>query len=570
MLKKTQSSSENAHGPFPRIVLVGTYKSDQLTKWRGWYNYPISDKDKITEADAAKITELWLFKGTKDQRTYKAEFVGIKTRQELIDGFGYPAQGKAHGDNYLLFKTAFKYRHKGDVPEDAARVIVRTADFATAPKIRKQLKAYLESPDRTAPDLAKRLPSVITRLRPDQLRVCEAAVQLEFLCMSTKTHYVSVWDKNVEVERSSYVWTKRPIFFNRGKALLNGKFNVLELFCGCGGTSLGFEMAGYQTVMGVDYLEPAIETFRANHKTAAAYLGDIRNISADDIVSHIPGSIDVVIAGIPCQGFSLNNRKRHDGDKRNSLYLELLRILKEVRPRAVVVENVSGIRSSANGEVVENIERGIYEACGLTVRHKLLNAADFGVPQRRARVVFVGVKDPNGFDFDRMVRTNGPGTSKDYLTVRDAIGDLPPLASGERATRYSSLPTSEYQRLMRCGETVLANHVAPDHPTETINKIARTKPGMPMYPRFRQRIRLKWSEQSPTQVSGGIRPQFQFGHPSQARGLTIRERCRIQSFPDSFVVSGGLVQGRVQTGNAVPPLLAKAVAEVLLDYLQKE
>ena len=164
-----------------RVVLVGTYKGDQLTAWRGWYNYPISDDDKITESDAAKITELWLFKGTKDERRYKAEFVGVKTRQELIDGYGYPAKGKAHGDKYLLFKAAFMYRHKADIPEDAERVIVRTKDFARSPKVAKQLKAYLESPDRNDPDLAKRLPEVITKLRPDQLRVCEAAVQCHFL-----------------------------------------------------------------------------------------------------------------------------------------------------------------------------------------------------------------------------------------------------------------------------------------------------------------------------------------------------------------------------------------------------
>ena len=102
-----------------RFVLVGTYKGDQLTKWRGWYNYPISDDDKISTEDAANITELWLFNGRKDQRNYKAEFVGIKTRKELIDGYGYPAKGKAHGNKYLLFKTEFKYRHKGDIPEDA-------------------------------------------------------------------------------------------------------------------------------------------------------------------------------------------------------------------------------------------------------------------------------------------------------------------------------------------------------------------------------------------------------------------------------------------------------------------
>ena len=163
-----------------KVVLVGTHKGDQLTAWRGWYNYPISDNDKITESDAAKINELWLFNGTKDERRYRAEFIGVKTRQELIDGYGYPAKGKAHGDKYLLFKTEFMYRHKLDVPEDAEAVIIRTKDFATAPKVRKQLKAYLESPDRRDPDLARRLPEVITKLRPAQLRVCEAAVQLEF------------------------------------------------------------------------------------------------------------------------------------------------------------------------------------------------------------------------------------------------------------------------------------------------------------------------------------------------------------------------------------------------------
>ena len=165
-----------------RIVLVGTYKGDQLTDWRGWYNYPISDEDKITDAEAAKITELWLFKRTKDERHYKAEFVGVKTRQELIDGYGYPATGKAHGEKYLLFKILYKYQHKGDITEDAERVIVRAADFAKrSPKVAKQLKAYLESPDRNDPDLAKQLPEIITKLRPDQLRVCEAAVQLDLL-----------------------------------------------------------------------------------------------------------------------------------------------------------------------------------------------------------------------------------------------------------------------------------------------------------------------------------------------------------------------------------------------------
>ena len=186
-VKQTMSENNTADSG-AKVVLIGTYKTGQLLKWRGWYNYPISAKDCISESDAAKINELWLFNGTKEQKSYKAEFVGIKTRKELVSQYGYPAKGKAHGEKYLLFKTEFKYQYKAMPPEEAERVIIRTADFATAPKVRKQLKAYLESPDRNDPDLAKLLPSIVTSLRPEQLCVCESMVQMEF-CHSTSVYF---------------------------------------------------------------------------------------------------------------------------------------------------------------------------------------------------------------------------------------------------------------------------------------------------------------------------------------------------------------------------------------------
>ena len=163
-----------------KVVLVGTYKGDVLTKWPMWYCYPVRAADKISDADAAKINELWLFKGTAEQKNYKAEFIGVKTREELVRDYGYPAKGKAHGERYLLFKKTLAYRIDDAPPEDAERVYVRTADFARTPKVRKQLKAYLESSDRADPDLAKRLPTIVKKVPRENLCVCEAGFQADF------------------------------------------------------------------------------------------------------------------------------------------------------------------------------------------------------------------------------------------------------------------------------------------------------------------------------------------------------------------------------------------------------
>ena len=244
---------------------------------------------------------------------------------------------------------------------------------------------------------------------------------------------------------------------------------------------------------------------------------------------------------------------------------EFVKFVEVLKPKSIVLENVSGMKST--GTFVEDIENDLSRAGGMIVKSRLLSAADYGVPQKRNRLLFVGVRGAN-FDFDKIKKTHGEGTGKPYVSIRDAIGDLPSLNPKESKDSYASPPFSEYQLLMRKDtDNILTCHMAPNHPIDTIEKIKNTIPGEPMYPKFKQRIRLAWDIQSPTQVSGGIRPQFQFGHPEDNRGLTIRERCRIQSFPDNFFVHGGIVQGRVQTGNAVPPLLAKAVALAIKEYL---
>lgn len=374
----------------------------------------------------------------------------------------------------------------------------------------------------------------------------------------------NVWDVSVKTQENRYYWKGDP----KVRMLLDdpdGGYTVAELFSGFGGTSIGFEMAGFQTLLGCDIHIPSIDSFQINHPGSATILGDLTGIDERMVADAIRGiRPDVLIAGVPCQGFSLSNRKRHEKDDRNILYKEFVRFVKALRPRAVVLENVVGMKST--GDFVRDIERDLSDASGTIVRSRVLHAQDYGVPQRRSRLIFVGVEGQT-FDFDTVRKTNGPTTGKPYVRVRDAISDLPSLQPKETKTEYESDPQSRYQQLMRIDSDTLCCHVAANHPQSTIDRIRRTKPGEPMYPRFKQRIRLSWDDMCPTLVAGGIRPQPQLAHPSDARGLTIRERCRLQSIPDRFVVAGNLTQGRVQTGNAVPPLLAKAVADAISNYL---
>lgn len=382
-------------------------------------------------------------------------------------------------------------------------------------------------------------------------------------------------DLIVTSEVSPYYWHDEPeidiIDEQLQKEHTKNHYTLVDLFCGAGGLSKGFEMTNrIQPILGVDIFRPAMETYRKNNPYTHTILGDIRKVSEEtlrSITSNNP--VNIIAAGVPCQGFSLSNRNRVANDVRNFLFLEVIRAVNELNPDIVVIENVSGMRSLENGQFIEIISDTLAKAGteeGYHVEHGFLNAADFGVPQIRKRLFFVAVKKRIG-KFAFPVGEYGPNKEKPYNTVRDAIGDLPQLKSGESSRRYRKVKLTDYQVLMRGNQKELYNHTAPNHPQETILRIGSTKPGEPMYPKYRQRIRLSWEIQSPTQLAGGIRPQFQFGHPASPRGLSVRERARLQSFPDDYMFMGGTVQGRVQTGNAVPPLLAKGLAMNIVKLL---
>lgn len=335
----------------------------------------------------------------------------------------------------------------------------------------------------------------------------------------------------------------------------------LDLFCGPGGFATGFELAGFRTLVGLDHHAPSLATYQRNHPRAKTILNDIRAVETEEIHRLLEGQrVDVISAGVPCEGFSMSNRNRTKFvDERNFLFLEFLRVAASLLPPFVVLENVSALTRHSDGFYKREIENGMRDL-GYVVESRVLDASNFGVPQRRKRVFFVGRKPGWGFDWPRP--THGPGLGlQPFITVWQAIGDLPPLESDQSRDHYDDdIVPSEYARMMRGQQVDLINHQAPKHPAATIARIEQTPPGEPMYSGFKQRIRLHPDRISPTVVSGGVRPQFAYGHPTQPRGLSIRERARLQSFPDWYFFEGGIVQGRVQTGDAVPPLLAAAIA----------
>ena len=354
-----------------RVVLVGTYKGDQLKKWRGWYNYPISGKDKINPKDFAKINELWLFQGTSGQKKYQAEFVGVKTREELVRDYGYPAKGKPHGNKYLLFKTSFKYTYKSLPPEDADKVIVRVKDFATSPKVRKQLREYLVSPDRNDPDLAKRLPEIILTIPRERLCVCEAAVQLD-------------------------------LFAFAGVNATSGAIKVIELFAGVGGFRIGLERASnqYKTVWSNQW-EPS--TKRQDASIIYQQRFGIEGHSNEDIskvpVNEIPRA-DLLVGGFPCQDYSVATTLKNSGGiqgKKGVLWWQIHRILRDSEnpPNYLFLENVDRLLkspASQRGRDFAIILASLADL-GYFVEWRVINAADYGMPQRRRRTYIVAYRE---------------------------------------------------------------------------------------------------------------------------------------------------------------------------------
>ena len=343
--------------------------------------------------------------------------------------------------------------------------------------------------------------------------------------------------------------------------------NAIDLFCGAGGLSYGFEKAGVNILLGIDNDAMALKVFEKNHKDAKSICGDITQLHYNDIKELIGDTtIDLIIGGPPCQGMSLSGPRKFD-DPRNKLYLSYIRFVQEIKPKAFVIENVPGLVSLFKGQIKNSIIERLTNL-GYKVGYRILCAADYGVPQSRKRVVFVGLKK-EFFDFDRI-------KEEDMVTCEMALSDLPPLIDslGEDPAEYETLPQNKYQKLMRKNSVQVRNHIAAAHSEKVRNIIALVPDGgnykdLPDEYRNTRNFHVAWtrfrSDKPAPTIDTGHRHHF---HYKYNRVPTVRECARLQSFPDDFIFEGNKTQQFRQVGNAVPPIMAKAIAEALLEYLE--
>ena len=355
------------------------------------------------------------------------------------------------------------------------------------------------------------------------------------------------------------------------------KYNVLDLFCGCGGLSRGFIDAGFSVKLGIDVDDMALKTFAYNHEDATAMHLDLFNLDNVDIIKQYFDKkgigVDVLVGGPPCQGFSLAGPRKID-DSRNKLYRAMVKTARVLKPKAVVIENVPGMIQLHGGLVKEKIISDFTELGYKMGEPQILYAPDYGIPQIRKRVVFVGLLNSDVY-YEYPKPTCMP---ENYVTCGEAIGDLPALLDivGDEVQQYPSEPQSEYQKLMRKGSDAIHNHQGTIHDPKTKKFIAMVPEGknyksLPkkyegIYKYHEALTRYHSQKPSPT-INTGHRSHF---HYKWDRIPTVRESARLQSFDDNFIFFGNKTQQYRQVGNAVPPMLGKALAQQIKKWLDKD
>lgn len=358
--------------------------------------------------------------------------------------------------------------------------------------------------------------------------------------------------------------------------------NVIDLFCGCGGFSKGFEQAGFEIKFGIDMWKDATTTYKHNFPDAVVLNDDIANISGNDILQMTnlsENEIDVIIGGPPCQGFSVSGKRLID-DERNKLYKSFVKLVSELQPKAFVMENVPGLVRLFKGQVGEQVISD-FSDIGYKVQMKILSSDNYGVPQQRRRVFFVGfnrkkIKDTLEYTYPESIM--GEGTGIPALTCSNAISDLDFVPDdkvlGENIP-YQIPAQCEYQIKMRKNSRSVLNHSITLHNDKTKEIIAMVPDGgnykdLPKELQDTRKVHIAWTRMNSNKpcftIDTGHNHHF---HYRANRVPTVRESARIQSFPDTFEFIGIKTSQLKQVGNAVPPLLAEAIGKSIMKILEE-
>ncbi|MCR4314519.1 MAG: DNA cytosine methyltransferase [Candidatus Uhrbacteria bacterium] len=363
---------------------------------------------------------------------------------------------------------------------------------------------------------------------------------------------------------------------------------AIELFAGAGGMSLGFESEGFDVRVASDWDKDCAETHRYNQPDTKFLCGSIEELdhkAFQKVGRIIAGELDVMAGGPPCQGFSINAPKRNIGDPRNKLFKHYVRLVDRLRPRFIVLENVPGMLSLEHGKVAQQIVTSFNEI-GYKMDFKVLFAPDFGVPQERRRVIFLGNRIGADISFPKPTHfPSGALMSPRYVTVAEAIGDLPTPSDEDESLQYpKKLRVSGYAKELREGADVVYNHCLGILGKRNLERIKHIPPGgswrdipFELLPEGMKRAKRsdhtkRYGRLHPEGLASTILTKCDphwgaYIHPDQDRTLSVREAARFQGFPDRYRFLGSKASQYSQVGNAVPVPLASAVARAIIQYL---
>ncbi len=353
------------------------------------------------------------------------------------------------------------------------------------------------------------------------------------------------------------------------------RYNVIDLFSGVGGLSYGFsKLDDFKIVAANEIEENIAKAYNLNHSGVKMLNCSICDLTKEVLGDVLSGeNIDIVVGGPPCQSYSTLGKRQMD--ERANLFKEYKRVLQILKPKVFVYENVVGVLSMEKGSLIKKILKE-FEKLGYIVKYKVLNAVEFGVAQQRERVIIVGVKGNNSYNFP--LPTHGKDL-KDFVTLKDAIGDLPRLKSGEKKDIYIGDINNEFLEFVRKkGVSHVKEHASPKNGEHLIKIMETLKDGeskndlpeniRPKSGYGNTYAKLWWNKPSTTITRNFACPSSsRCIHPRDSRAMSIREGARLQSFPDDYEFYGSNSMKRLEIGNAVPPLLSMAIARSLLEYL---